>query len=121
MPTEERAAAAAELNEYLAARVPEALAQRVHPLPALFHVWACFWELQGLRPVLQIPVGMGASVPLRGELPWDKVGDWLTEREILDRYEREQIRGLLRSMDRVYLERQQEGLSQETGEEESDG
>ena len=115
-----RESAAAELEAYLADRVPEALKQRVHVLPSLHHVWSAFWELDDSRPVALVPVGLGGSLPIRGALPWDQVGRWLDERGITEPHERDLTRRLLRRMDAVYQKHQHQALSHGTSEE-SDG
>lgn len=111
---EERQRAMSEMEEYLAGRVPEQLASRVLPLPALFHVWTCFWELDSERPVSSMPVGLGGSIPVREAIPWRSVGAWLDERGIDDPQERHVIRQLIRRMDGEYRTHQSESLKSAT-------
>jgi hypothetical protein len=122
MPAERRQPAHEELEAYLEGRVPPELASRVQVLPAVAHVWDCFSDLDSVRPISAIPVGFGASIPVREALPWNLVGDWLTEHGFTDPWERESwVRPLLRKMDRVYLKHQRAALTKESeAEQESD-
>jgi hypothetical protein len=90
------------------------LESRVFVLPALLHVWACFWELDSERPVSSLPIGMGGSIPVREAIPWSAVGKWLDERRIDDPQERHVIRQLIRSMDSEYRSHQSESLKAAT-------
>lgn len=90
--------------------LPEIFASRVEPLPAAAHVWACFHDLEAMRQVTMVPVGLGAMIPLRGALPWAQVGAWMDERGIRDSVERHQVRGLLRAMEGEFQRHQADSL-----------
>lgn len=119
-PAAEREAALAETEAYLEGRVPEAVAARVRVLAPLEHIWAAFWDLASTRPITTIPVGMGASIPIREAIPYNHVTDYLDERNIPE-CDRPFFRRMLAGMDSVYREYQMEALSKAAPAENEDG
>lgn len=111
MPEHLREAALAESEAELAGQIPEQLASRVLPLPAISHVWEAFWDLDSERPISNIPVGIGGSIPFREAIPWSVIELWLDRREILDPWDRSQFRLFLRSMETEYRKHQTEALA----------
>jgi len=111
MPEPERRRALEASEAELAGQIPDQLASRVNPLPAVAHVWEAFWDLDSERPIKSIPAGLGASIPLREAIPWGKVEEWMDRREILDPWDRSQFRQFLRRMDVEYRRHQADSLA----------
>jgi hypothetical protein len=111
MPEDQRAKALDDSEAELAGQIPEQLASRVMPLPSISHVWEAFWELDSERPITNIPVGLGGSIPFREAIPWGKVEEWMDRREILDPWDRSQFRQYLRAMETEYRKHQTEALA----------
>jgi hypothetical protein len=103
---EHREAALVALEAEMRARTPDALFEYVAPLPCVTHIWSCFWDLDGDRPIIFLPAGLGVMIPIRGPLPSREVGAWMDERQIFDPQERHEIRQLLKPMDAEYQRHQ---------------
>jgi hypothetical protein len=103
---EHREAALVALEAEMRARTPDQLFEYVAPLPCVAHIWSCFWDLDGARPITFLPAGLGVMIPIRGPLPYDKVGAWMDENQITGRQERHEIRHYVRLMDGEYQRHQ---------------
>jgi hypothetical protein len=115
LPVDRHAAALAELEEELEARVPEQLASRILPLPAVAHVWDCFWELDSERPVSNVPIGLGGSIPIRGRIPWSRVEQWADARGIVDRWDRSELRRHLNTLEAEFSDHQSKAIESASG------
>ena len=102
-PGHERELALRELDAWLQSRDwAELWRSWRSPLPAVQHIWDCFWALMGDRTVSVVAGAAGASV-ITGAIPYVAQRTWLMDHGIEGDAFRRALR-LLRAMDAQYRE-----------------